>query len=79
MNRTALIEALKGLHRDAFDAIQEAQTGSDPDAAWVTYLGRSEPRTSLILESFLSSSHGIYPEKARNVQEASSLRQNGGI
>jgi len=78
MNRTALIEALKGLHRDAFDAIQEAQTGSDPDAAWVTYLGRSEPRMRLILEGCLSSSHRIYPEKG-NVQEASSLRQNGGI
>ncbi|MEE2905446.1 MAG: hypothetical protein VX801_03510 [Gemmatimonadota bacterium] len=79
MNRTALIEALKGLQRDAFDAIQEAQTGSDPDEAWVTYLGRSEPRMSLILEGFLGSSQRIYPEKARNLQEASSLRQNGGI
>ena len=79
MNRKALIEALKGLQRDAFDAIQETQTGSDPDEAWVTYLGRSEPRMSFILEGFLGSSQRIYLEKARNLQKASSLRQNGGI
>ena len=69
MSRADLIKAFKDLQRDAFDTIEEAQNGVDIDQAQITYLGRSEARLSVILESFLGYPREGYSEKEMRPRE----------